>query len=299
MLRHPHVHSALIALLVALVAVFVLAPKTAQSPGTPGQAAGVTESTFDRVMRTRTIRCGYYVFPPVTYRDPNTRELSGFTVDMMNEIGRRAGLKIEWAEETNFVTWTESLKAGRFDVACTPNWPDTPLATVITFGTPMFYAGLYPMVRADDARFKDGVDVMKALNSPGITFTTIEGNAIDGITRNYFPKAKTIVQPKSAGDSSFVLDVLTMKADVLLIDQNGKVEFNRANPGKLRLIDSVPPVKMMPFVLAVDRNEMILKDFLDNAVHDLIYDGTMDRMLRQWEPEPGKTFLRVALPIDE
>ena len=29
---------------------------------------------------------------------------------------------------------------------------------------------------------------------------------------------------------------------------------------------------------------------------DLQHDGTMDRLLRKWESEPGKTFLRVANP---
>lgn len=289
------VQTFLIALFVSLVVAFAMRP----SDGPNAPTVEARKTAFDRIMETRTIRCGYYVFPPVTYRDPNTKELSGFTVDMMNQIGRRAGLKIEWAEETNFVSWTESLKAGRFDVACTPNWPDTPLGSVVAFSVPMFYAGLYPMVRADDARFKDGVDVMSRLNKEDITFVTIEGNALDGIARRYFPNANIITQPKSSGDSSFVLDVLTKKADVLLTDQNGKIEFNRANPGKLRLIDSVPPVKTQPFVLSVDRDEMVLKDFLDSAVMDLIYDSTMDAMLRQWESEPGKTYLRAKLPIEE
>lgn len=261
----------------------------------PGQSGPATrESNFDRIMRTRELRCGYYVFPPVTYRDANTSDLSGFTVDMMNEIGKRADIKIIWAEETNFVNWTESLKARRFDVACTPNWPDIPLASVVSFGIPMFYAGIYPMVRADDPRFKGGIDIMARLNQPDVKFTTIQGDAIDGVVRQTFPKAVVTTLPTSAGDTTFVMDLLSKKADAITIDENGKVEFNRANPGKLRLIDTVPPLKMMPFTLAVDRNEMILKDYLDAGVYDLINDGTMDRLLRKWEPEPGKTFLRVA-----
>lgn len=289
------IHTILIALIVAIATVFVLVPTPTNGPERPGASH---KSVFDRIMATREIRCGYYVFPPATYRDPKTGDLSGFTVDMMNEIGRRAGLKIVWAEETNFVTWTESLKAGRFDVACTPNWPDTPLASVVAFSVPMFYAGMYPMVRADDARFKSG-DVMARLNQPNIRVTTIEGDSIDSIVRQQFSQATVSTLPKSAGDGSYVLDLITKKADMILSDQNGEIEFNRANPGKLKLLDHLPPIKIQPFVLAIDRDEMILKDYLDSAVWDLIYDGTMDRLLRKWEPEPGKTFLRVKIPVRE
>lgn len=254
------------------------------------------ETAFERVIRTNTIRCGYYVFPPVTYRDPNTGALSGFTIDMMEEIGKRASLKIEWAEETNFVNWTESLKAKRFDVACTPNWPDTPLGRVVSFSTPMFYAGMYPMVRADDVRFQKSKLDKSDFDSPDITFVTVEGDSIDSIVKSHFPKAKVNVLPKSLGDSSFILDILTGKADVVLTDANGKIEFNKAHKGKFKFIDSINPIKLQPFVLGVDRSEIILNDFLNNAIHDLINDGTMDRLLRKWEPEPGKTYLRVAKP---
>ncbi len=288
-------HTILIALIVAIAAIYVLVPAPTNDPV---HATTKKQSTFDRIMATREIRCGYYVFPPVTYRDPKTGDLSGFTVDMMNEIGRRAGLKVVWAEETNFVTWTESLKAGRFDVACTPNWPDTPLASVVAFSVPMFYAGMYPMVRADDPRFQSG-DIMARLNQPDVTFVSVEGSAMDIPIQTSFPNAKIDTLPKSAGDSSFILNLLTKKADALIMDQNGKIEYGRANPGKLKMIDTIPPIKMMAFTLAVDRNEMILKDYLDSAVQDLIYDGTMDRLLKKWEPEPGKTFLRVKIPVQE
>lgn len=254
------------------------------------------ESAFERVMRTNTIRCGYYVFPPVTYRDPNTGELSGFTIDMMNEIGKRSGLKIEWTEETNFVNWTESMKVKRFDVACTPNWPDSPLGRVVSFSIPMFYAGIYPMVRSDDIRFQREKLTSKDFNLSQITFATVEGDSIDSIIRTHFPKVKVNTLPKSSGDSSIVLEILTGKADVILTDSNGKIEFDKAHKGKLKFIDSIEPIKLQPFVLAVDRQELILKDFLDNAIHDLINDGTMDRLLSKWEPEPGKTYLRVANP---
>ncbi len=252
------------------------------------------QSAFERIMQTGVIRCGYYVFPPVTYRDPNTDELSGFSVDMMNEIGRRADLEIEWTEEIGFGNWVSPLQTGRFDVACTPMWPDVPQGRAVAFSIPMFYAGLYPMVRTDDARFKD--DDLDSLNDEAVTFALAEGNAQESLVKAHFPKAKTMTVPPGNDKASFVMNVLSKKADVFLTDHNGKIEFNRYNDGQLRLMAVHDPVKLQPFNLAVERNEMVLKDFIDNAILDLLYDGSIDRMLTEWEPEPGITYLRAEVP---
>ncbi len=253
------------------------------------------ESAFDRIMRTNTIRCGYYVYPPVTYRDPNTDVLSGFSVDMMDEIGKRTGLKIEWVEETNFSNWIPSIQSKRFDVACTPNWPDVPQGRAAAFSIPMFYAGIYPMVRANDERFKDDANI-SILNSPDITFVAAEGDAFAGLIPAHFPKAKLKLLSADAENTTFVMELSTGKADASFSDTNGMTTFNHNNPTKLKILGKNTPVKWQASSLAVERHEMILKDFIDNAILDLINDGTMDRILRKWEPEPGKTYLRVANP---
>lgn len=261
----------------------------------PAWAGDTKESAFDRVTRTGVIRCGYYVFPPVTYRDPNTGKLSGFTVDMMDEIAKRASLKIEWTEETNFSNWIPGLQSKRFDVSCTPNWPDIPQGRAAAFSIPMFYSGLYPMVRADDARFKNNDD-LSALNHPDITFSAQEGEGPAGLIKAYFPKAKLNLLPNDAEKTNFVMDLTTKKADAIVTDENGLSEYNRNAKIKMKLIGLKSPLKLQSFTLAVERHEMILNDFLNNAVLDLIYDGTMDRLLRKWEAEPGKTYLRVTSP---
>ncbi len=44
------------------------------------------ESAYERVMRTGTIRCGYFLFPPLAVKNPNTNMLSGITADIFNKI---------------------------------------------------------------------------------------------------------------------------------------------------------------------------------------------------------------------
>lgn len=252
--------------------------------------AAEKESAFDRIMRTGTIRCGYYVFPPVMNRDPATGELSGFSVDMMNRIAQRGGLKIEWTEEVTFGNWPAALQANRFDVACTPMWPDIPLARGVAFTDPMFFAGLYPMVRADDTRFANAG--VTDFNKPDIIFLTQDGDVASMLVTDAFPLAKNKSVTAATDGPTMMQDLVTKKADVMLTDRNMEIAHNKNNPIKMRLITKDGPVKLQAFTLAAGRQEIILQDWLNTAIRDLLNDGTMDRLLAKWEPEPH-TFLRA------
>lgn len=253
------------------------------------------ETAFDRIIKTGTIRCGYYVFPPMVYRDPNTNELSGFAVDMMNALAKDAGLKVEWTEEINFANWVSALQSKRFDVACAPSWPDIALSKVVRFSTPLLYAGLSPMVRADDARFKG--DDLARLNQPDVTFVTQEGNAQDTLTREVFDKAKISAMPTTMDGPTVLQEIVTKKADAILLDRNAEIAYNKNNTVKLRLVAPDRPVKAQPFALAVAKSEADLQDFLNDAVEAMLNDGRIDRIMKKWEPEPG-TFLRPTKPYE-
>lgn len=252
------------------------------------------ETAFERVMRTGTLRCGYYVFAPVTIRDPNTGKMSGFSVDMMESIAKRAGLKLEWSEEVTFGNWIPALQSKRFDVVCTPMWPEIPMAKAVAFTDPMFFASIFPLVRTSDNRFKNDIS---RLNQPDVTFLTQDGNTTDLLARETFPKAKFYTVSSMTSGGEFYQSILANKADVVLTDNNALAQFKKMNGKALRLMDTDRPVKLQSFTLVVERNEMLLKDFLDQAIREMNNSGEIDRLLRKWEAEPGHTFLRVAQPF--
>lgn len=257
--------------------------------------AAEKESAFERILRTGVIRCGYYVFPPVTYRDPNTGELRGFSVDYMNRIAERAALKVEWVAEVTWANWIPEIQAGRFDVACTPMWPELTMLKAVTFTTPIFFAGLYPLVRNDDERFLNaGID---RLNQPDVTIITQEGNATDAVARAIFPNAKYHVLPATASGGEYYQALTAKKGDATLTDPNGLWLYEEQNGKHFKFIDENNPVKLQSSPMAVARKETELLTFLNQAIHEMDYSGETDRLLRKWETEPGKMYLRVASPV--
>ncbi len=277
----------LIRLIAFFIALLVAAPAFAQD--------AAKETAFDRITRTGVIRCGYYVFPPMTYRDPNTGKLTGLSIDMMEEIARRASLKIEWTAEVTWANWIPELQADRFDVACTPMWPVLPMAKAVTFSKAFMYAGLSPVVRQDDARFSDQT-TLDRLNQPDVTVLVQEGNATDVFVRKAFPQAQFYTLPASADGSEYYQSLVAKKVDVVVTDLNGLALYEKTNGAHFRMLDTTHPVKLQSFTLASKRGEADLTSFLNLAIDDLYADGEMDRLLRKWEAEPGKTFLRLAPP---
>lgn len=254
------------------------------------------ETAFERVMRTGVIRCGYYVFPPVTNRDPNTNEMSGFSVDMMNILAERASLKIEWTEEVTFGNWVPAMQANRFDVVCTPMWPDLPQAKVVSFTHSLFYAGKYPAVLEKNPRINPKMTI-KNLNNETFTFVAQEGNVTLNTTKNTVPNAKLYVLSANADGGEFYQALATKKADAVITDANGIGQWNTNNPeNKMIFLDISHPVSIQQFPLVVKRGESDLLEFLNLAIDEMNNAGEIDKILYKWEPEPGKTYLRVANP---
>jgi ABC-type amino acid transport substrate-binding protein len=247
-----------------------------------GMSNGKKETAFEHILRTRTIRCGYYIYPPVTYKDPNTGKLSGLSVDMIERIAKRADLKVEWVQEVNFGDWQLGLQAKRYDLACTPMWPNTAIGQVVYFTRPFFYAGIYPIGRSGETRFRTLADI----NQAGVTLSAQEGSENFYLSKELFPQAKMTSVAPNADGNLIAQNVMNHKADVLLSDKNLVNEINNTNPNALKILVQ-QPVKMMPFTLAVSVGEDSFLQFINNATDEMLLTGEIDRLLKKWVADPN------------
>ncbi len=131
-----------------LISLFVLLSFVAQASA---------ETSYERVMRTGVLRCGYIPYAPAVIIDPNTKRFSGLIPEVMAEAGRLLDLKIEWTEELGFGTTVDALKGGRVDAICIGFWENPAEGRHVFFSRPMYYSPVYPYVRANDHRFDKDV----------------------------------------------------------------------------------------------------------------------------------------------
>lgn len=257
----------------------------------PAAVVSGADAIYDRILKTRHLRCGYMIWPPTFMRDPNTGAFSGIGYDYFMALGEATGLQIDWVYEMNIATYIEDLKAGKFDVECSGGYPNAKRGLALDYTTPIFYFGIYPIVRADDARFDNNY---QAINDETVRVTTPDGDTGSRIWQTRFPKAQNIGLPQTASYTDLLLNVVTNKADVVFLERQVFETFNKENPNKLKIAKG-PALVVLPFNASLPGDSTRLQQMLNTATQELLYNGVIDKIIDKYEPVRG-SYLRVAPP---
>jgi ABC-type amino acid transport substrate-binding protein len=269
-----------IAVIAAVVASSITARIVSSHNTTTVVAPVHQETAYERVMRTKTIRCGYFVWEPTVMKDPNTNEFSGINYDIMEEIGKKLGMKIEWTTDTDVAGMVQGLEVGKFDVMCATSWPNAGLIQNVTMTNPEFYTPVYGVVRIDDNRF-DG-DLQKA-NDLAIRVSGIDSDITADLAREFLPKATTAFLPQTGSGSDVLLQIMTHKADIAFVDKGLINNFVKHNPNSLRAVTRLPPARVFGERMMVGRHEFELKEMLDLSIEQLVNDGVMEQLVNKYK----------------
>ena len=238
--------------------------------------AADNETAFDRILRTGTLRCGYTSSAPYLVIDANTGALSGIQYDIVNEIGKRMDVKVEWTTEAAFGTAVADLQVGKYDMFCVGLTPTGVRGKFVDFTTAPFLSPFDIWVRADDHRFDTSP---ASLNAKGVTMAAIEGTLIAMIHTQNFPKS-TAVGVVSMGDENIdlLLSVATGKADFTVAERTIGENFVAKNPGTLRrLVDR--PIWTVPFAFPVLKGETRLQQSVNTTLLEMQATGALDAIL--------------------
>ncbi|MDD5586302.1 MAG: transporter substrate-binding domain-containing protein [Alphaproteobacteria bacterium] len=250
------------------------------------------ETAFDRVMRTRTLNCGYVVYEPMVTKDPNTGVIGGIFPDVIESIAKRMDLKVNWAEEVNWTTYMQGLKTNRYDIICTPVWGMPFEAAELEIIGPILYSPIGVWVRTDDHRFDE--DVTRA-NAPDITIAGVDGSYASDVARLDFTKAKLLSKPATAEYSDNLVDVITKKADITFVEVWFAKNFTANNPGKLRNVRQSKPFRVFPNYFGVGKGESKLQTTLQIVLNEMLNNGEIERIISKYEKYPN-SFYRVLKP---
>ncbi|MGE4350587.1 MAG: substrate-binding periplasmic protein [Bdellovibrionales bacterium] len=257
-----------------------------------GEARPLHKTAFERVMATKTLRCGYVVYAPYFELSAKTGKPVGVMVDLMEDIGRRLGIKIVWSEEVGWGTMLEGVNNGRYDAICTEVWQTPARAMHATFSTPFGYASIYSWVRSDTVRLSE--DPLK-LNTKEVRITTMDGELGALLAQSLFPKAQTVTIPQNSSIADLFMNVVTRKADVLFQEENAAHHFLKNNPRSVRKL-SPKPVAVYPMVLVLPFGDTKLKEAIDSALFEMMYSPRYDQILAPYGGSEGLMFKKPALP---
>ena len=248
---------------------------------------------FDRVMESGKIRCAYATWPPLMDQDVNSGVLKGTSYDLMNAIGEKLDLEVEWTEEVNWGNIIEGLVTKRYDMFCTGLGQNAPRSKRMDWTDPFLYVALYGIVRQDETRFSSSKD----FNSKDISISVLEGEASAITARQNFPEAQFVAIPQLAEFPQVLQDVVLKKVDVTVVEKPSFVSFEKNNPGKLKILEPKNPISVLPIALGLPQGDMEFKVMMNTTLGEVMNDGTFEKLLDK-HPETRDVFLMTSKPYE-
>jgi|ERR1700733_1192568 len=275
-----------------LVAVVLLASGLIACSATGNQnGKGTGQSTYERVISSGILRCGYVSYPPGFMKDPNTGKASGVFVDIMEASAKNLRLRLEWTEEVGWGSMIEGLQADRYDAICSPVWANSSRARLADFGPPIYYSAIGAYVRKGDKRFQD----LSKLNNPGVRIATIDGEMSSIIAASDFPQAQTVSSPQLSDNSQLLLNVASGRADVTFVEPYIAALYLKNQPNAVENIAANSPVRFFPTTIMFRKNEAAFGSMLAVAIQEQINSGALSQAFAKYQV-PQNSLLKPALP---
>ena len=172
-------------------------------------AQSKTESTFERVMRTKVLRIA--ALPgelPYFSKDIATGDWSGSAIDMAKDIAKIWDAKLEYVEST-YGNSVLDLQSNKIDIFFGLN-PTPKRALVVDFSVPVFN-NAFGILCKKDFKPKSWAE----LNSPDIKIAVDQGSSHDQVVSRLTPKAQ-ISRLKTADDATAALQTGRVDAQCLI-----------------------------------------------------------------------------------
>lgn len=236
---------AFLLLVIALLGAFSYTRRSAITPAL---------STLETVQKTKTLRCGYWVFEPFISKDPTTGRLSGIAVDYLEETARREGVTIHWTKEVSIDQIVPSLEYHHIDMFCLPCTPLAAWEKVVDFVGSFGKIPLYVYVPSTSAKTLDSLKTAR--------FAVMDGYAQATVTSQLFPQAALISLPNMAAIGDLYDQLKYGKADAVINDHISVLNYTRSNPGVIRRL-SDEPVFVSPVFFVVQKGDKLWSSFLN------------------------------------
>lgn len=252
--------------LVLLVAVAVLAAIGTQRG--PGRGR---DETWARCQREGLLRVGMDAsYPPFEVEVDG--QFQGYDVDMAQEIGRRLGLEVTFAN-TNFDGLYDALASGRVDILISALPYDRKMPDVRYTGG-YFNAGQVLVTRRDDERIKSHKDL------GGYRVGVEMGSMAHQEARRLREQERISLTIETGQSSDEVLDLLQVgQVDVVVVDMVTARVALRDRPD---LVIRGNPLTDESFVIAVRRDSPELYAAVNGILDVLRGEGWLDALADRW-----------------
>ena len=243
-------------MVVPLLALLALTPR-------PAAAASAGEEQTDQ----RPVRVGTEgIYPPFSYKDPDTEQLTGFDIEVMKAVAERVGWEPRFVEAP-FDALFPALDSGRIDL----------IANQVTINPEREARYLFTRPYT----FSHGVIVTAADNDDITTLEDLEGKtAAESETSNWAQVARDAgARVQSVDGFGQAVELLVQgRVDVIVNDNIAVLDYLASTGSDEIKIAGKAGDEVSRQALVFNKSDAALRDQADQALADLADDGTLKKI---------------------
>ena len=237
-----------------------------------GTKTSESTSSFQKIIKTKELHVGYFIFEPTIMKNPKTDSLQGVFIDMITEIAKsiNPNTKIIY-HPTTLSTFHTELNSGQFDICIGATFATPKRASVVAFTEPLFYCGYTGVTNKKNAnKFKTWKDV----DQSNVKIAVLQGSAIADLVKSDFKNQNNIVYYPGSDITIPLTAVSSNQAEVGLMNQITVFTFLREHP---QLVEIIPkePLATTYFSWAVRQGDIEWLNYINTCINYMINTGQM------------------------
>lgn len=225
-------------------------------------------------------------FPPVEFKKPGETAVVGVSVDLLGEIAKRLGLRLEYIHG-EYVSLIPGLEAGRFDIASGGISDTVEREEKVDFVNYMM-SGCSILIQAKDAATFSTIDDFCGRKMATLLGSNVIMAAVDEASKRCVSAGKapiTVVQLPSAPDARMQLDL--GRVEGYLGDSCALAYMLSNYPGNYKIAGGNFLLTRYVTSWAFSKNNRALQEAVQTVVKEMLKDGTYVALLKKWGLEGG------------
>lgn len=212
-------------------------------------------------------------FPPFEFYNKDTKQIEGFEIDLIKEMGKLIGKKVE-VRNMAFDAIIPGVLTGQIDVGASGFSITPERAKRVMFTAPFYRSGLTILIpKSEEGKIKSFDDLKNKRISVQISTTSM-------MYAKKIPGAK-VSAFNNAGDA--ILNVITGNADAVINDKP-VTDYILAKNANLKAKTIHLPVMATAdqFAMITSKSNAELNKELSQALQTLIDNGTFNKLHEKW-----------------
>ncbi|MFN2330364.1 MAG: transporter substrate-binding domain-containing protein [Halomonas sp.] len=210
-------------------------------------------------------------FVPFEMLDPETGEMIGFDMDMINELGQRAGFEINLTT-MEFAGIIPAVQTGSQEIAVAGVTITEERAQIVDFSDPYYDSGLRIIVRADN----DSVETIEDLKGMSVA-TRIGSTSYDFLQENLGDSADITPYP---GNSDMYMALLGRNVDAAFYDAPNVAYFSQTRgEGRTKVVG--PLYSGQQYGIVFHKGSQWVEP-VNEALAEMHEDGTYAEIYEKW-----------------